>query len=134
MSQRAGIDKRKPKTMNKAFLAQQKARLLTLRRQDQETLQQLQAEIAEGIAENEVKDQEELAVINTQHKTEMAQRNLLQQRVAAINHALDAIDDGTYGTCERCGTTIAPERLEANPMAQYCLPCQEQIDAQQRTG
>jgi RNA polymerase-binding protein DksA len=97
-------------------------------------LQQLQGEIAEGTAESEVKDQEELAAINTQHKIEMAQSNLLQQRVAAINHALGAIDEGTYGTCERCGATIAPARLEANPLAQYCLPCQEQIEAEQHAG
>lgn len=120
--------------MDQAFIAQQKEQLLTLRREHQATLQQLQGETAEGIAETEVKQQEELAVINTQHKIEMAESNLFQERIAEIDQALDAIADGSYGTCARCGQPIAPARLEANPMARYCLPCQEVVDATQSQG
>jgi RNA polymerase-binding protein DksA len=43
--------------------------------------------------------------------------------VAAIEHALSRLDDGTYGTCERCGEPIAPARLEAIPHARYCVSC-----------
>ena len=30
---------------------------------------------------------------------------------------------GTYGTCERCGREIPPERLLARPEARRCIPC-----------
>ena len=38
-------------------------------------------------------------------------------------HALDQLAAGTYGTCERCGRPIAPERLEARPDARLCIEC-----------
>jgi RNA polymerase-binding protein DksA len=41
--------------------------------------------------------------------------------LAAIDAALARIDDGTYGTCERCGNEIEPDRLEALPWATLCI-------------
>jgi RNA polymerase-binding protein DksA len=38
-----------------------------------------------------------------------------------IDEALRRIDDGTYGTCERCGKLIDVERLEALPWATLCI-------------
>jgi RNA polymerase-binding protein DksA len=46
--------------------------------------------------------------------------------LAAIDKALRKIDEGTYGTCERCGRPIAPERLEALPYAELCIDCKRQ--------
>lgn len=44
--------------------------------------------------------------------------------LGAVNSALERIDDGTYGTCARCGKQIAEERLEAIPYATRCIDCQ----------
>jgi RNA polymerase-binding protein DksA len=41
----------------------------------------------------------------------------------AINEALQRIDEGTFGTCGRCGKPIAEERLEAIPYANRCIDC-----------
>jgi RNA polymerase-binding protein DksA len=41
----------------------------------------------------------------------------------AINDALKRIEDGTFGTCGRCGNLIAEERLEAIPYANRCIDC-----------
>jgi RNA polymerase-binding transcription factor DksA len=46
------------------------------------------------------------------------------EAMADVEHALRTMDDGTYGTCERCGTAIAVERLEAIPQARHCVACQ----------
>ncbi|HET9214108.1 MAG TPA: TraR/DksA C4-type zinc finger protein [Gaiellaceae bacterium] len=51
---------------------------------------------------------------------EESSENLL----GAVNSALERIDAGTYGTCERCGRQIAEERLEAIPYATRCIDCQ----------
>ena len=40
--------------------------------------------------------------------------------VAAAETRLAA---GTYGTCERCGSSIPPARLEARPTARTCVAC-----------
>ncbi|MGH2370774.1 MAG: TraR/DksA family transcriptional regulator [Chloroflexota bacterium] len=45
----------------------------------------------------------------------------LQEHLRHVNHALARIDEGTYGTCERCGKPIAKERLDAIPEATLCI-------------
>jgi DnaK suppressor protein len=40
-----------------------------------------------------------------------------------INAALQRIDNGTFGTCTECGTTISEERLKAIPYAPLCVRC-----------
>jgi RNA polymerase-binding protein DksA len=44
--------------------------------------------------------------------------------LTGINDALERIDNGTFGTCARCGKQIAEERLEALPYATRCIDCQ----------
>ena len=44
-----------------------------------------------------------------------------QQTLVQIDRALARLDDGTYGTCERCGKQIAEERLQARPWATLCI-------------
>jgi RNA polymerase-binding protein DksA len=43
--------------------------------------------------------------------------------LASIDEALRRIDDGTFGTCARCGRPISEERLEAMPYATKCIEC-----------
>jgi RNA polymerase-binding protein DksA len=50
------------------------------------------------------------------------------QVLLEIDAALTRIDDGTYGTCSRCGKEIAPERLEAYPWAALCIDCARQAE------
>lgn len=40
-----------------------------------------------------------------------------------VKDALGRMDAGTYGVCERCGTQIPFERLEARPQASLCVAC-----------
>jgi len=44
--------------------------------------------------------------------------------LSAIEQALQRIENGTFGTCVRCGRQIAEERLEAIPYATRCIDCQ----------
>jgi len=46
-----------------------------------------------------------------------------RRRLAEIDAALSRIDDGTYGTCERCQADIAVARLEARLTARTCVEC-----------
>jgi len=45
-----------------------------------------------------------------------------------IDAALKRIEDGTYGTCARCGRDIASERLEAYPWASLCIDCKREAE------
>ena len=42
---------------------------------------------------------------------------------ADVVRALEKIDDGTYGLCDRCGASIPEERLEARPWSTLCVSC-----------
>ena len=52
------------------------------------------------------------------------ERNLLKK----IETALDKIEDGTYGVCEECGGDITVQRLQARPVADYCIACKEEFE------
>jgi DnaK suppressor protein len=51
-----------------------------------------------------------------------------EQLLAAIDAALKRIEDGTYGTCARCGKPIPEERLEAKPYATLCIEHQRELE------
>ncbi len=51
-----------------------------------------------------------------------------QQTLAQIDRALAKLDDGTYGTCERCGREIGEERLRARAWALLCIDDQRLAD------
>ena len=38
-----------------------------------------------------------------------------------VDRALQKIEDGTYGICDRCGRLIPEERLEARPWSVLCV-------------
>jgi RNA polymerase-binding transcription factor len=42
---------------------------------------------------------------------------------ADVLRALEKLDDGTYGLCDRCGATIPDERLAARPWSVLCVRC-----------
>lgn len=44
-----------------------------------------------------------------------------------IRDALVRFDLGTFGTCERCGTSVPEERLEVLPYTRYCTPCSAEV-------
>ncbi len=49
--------------------------------------------------------------------------NELEVRLQNVKRALQKIEEGTYGICEKCGAEIEPDRLEANPAATLCSVC-----------
>ena len=50
----------------------------------------------------------------------------LREALDGVTAALRKIEEGTYGTCERCGKTISPARLEAKPAVTHCIDCASQ--------
>jgi len=42
--------------------------------------------------------------------------------------ALRRIQEGSFGTCQRCDEDIHPKRLAAVPWATFCIRCQETVD------
>jgi DnaK suppressor protein len=40
-----------------------------------------------------------------------------------LDRAMERLRAGSYGVCERCGSEIGAERLEARPAARTCINC-----------
>jgi len=56
-----------------------------------------------------------------EREKDMALYEHARQELDEINHALKAIDSGSYGTCEVCGKDIPTERLQAIPTTTFCV-------------
>jgi len=54
--------------------------------------------------------------------------------LVAVDAALDRLETGVYGGCERCDGHVEPDRLLADPLATVCLDCLSDVerDALQR--
>ena len=50
-------------------------------------------------------------------------RNNIRDLIDQITRAISRIDEGTYGSCERCGKPIDAARLKALPHALLCMDC-----------
>ena len=47
----------------------------------------------------------------------------VRHHLSEIEAAIERLDAGTYGMCERCGQPISKARLEALPAARTCIDC-----------
>ena len=55
--------------------------------------------------------------------------------IEEIDQALQDIENGDYGICDRCNADIPIKRLKVRPMARYCISCKAQLeDEQMLTG
>ena len=45
------------------------------------------------------------------------------RRLEAIEMALERVGNGTYGSCESCGSELGEELLTAHPTARWCSRC-----------
>jgi DnaK suppressor protein len=75
-----------------------------------------------------VKDSVDMSVMDVSRETALRLGERESADVAAIDQALMRIDEGSYGTCARCGKDIPLARLEAMPTARYDAECQTLIE------
>jgi DnaK suppressor protein len=48
----------------------------------------------------------------------------LELKLEGINSALEKIEKGSYGSCEKCKKDIEEERLKVTPEAKFCIKCE----------
>lgn len=58
-----------------------------------------------------------------ERERDLSIRNNMYDLIDQMTRAITRIDDGTYGTCERCGRPIDAARLKELPYALLCLDC-----------
>jgi DnaK suppressor protein len=67
---------------------------------------------------------------------DMAVETLNQQArlIHEIRSALDRVEEGSYGRCERCDEQIRAKRLDALPWARMCVKCQSAAERDEHQG
>ncbi len=66
---------------------------------------------------------EEEATESFELEKRLALEKQIKDQLVDIERALHKFDEGTYGSCDKCGQPIDPARLEALPQASLCLSC-----------
>ena len=92
-----------------------------LRRLEQE-VQSLDAEATQDSADR--------CVISLSKESLFERSSQRRTVLRLIEAALKRIADGSFGICVGCGGEIQDQRLQALPWTQFCLPCQEEIEAE----
>ena len=62
----------------------------------------------------------------TERQNDMVLQGLLvdaRASVKEVQQAIERLDAGTYGECEKCGEPISAARLEALPSTPFCINC-----------
>lgn len=62
------------------------------------------------------------------YEKELAIVSRQRAELILVDQALGRITQGTYGSCQDCGTEIEMARLKAVPYTKFCLDCQQSDD------
>lgn len=73
-----------------------------------------------GVIADETERADRIADNVVDHQLGYSESKLLEK----IEHALQQIDEGSYGICEDCKKEINIERLKAKPSVSLCISCQ----------
>jgi DnaK suppressor protein len=122
----------RPSTMAKETLtAKEREELRTALERERTELQAQLAEIeastfsqAQSDLSGEMSFDDEYADAGTatfERERDLSLENNVRDLLGKIEKALTRMDEGTYGTCERCGKPIEKARLKALPYANLCI-------------
>jgi DnaK suppressor protein len=102
----------------------------TLRDALQARFAELQAEYAEAVADmtlaGTADSGDDVADLGTKafnREQEFVVAVTIKNRMDQVEHALELLDDGRYGSCETCQEEIPVARLAAFPAATQCITC-----------
>ncbi|WP_285660599.1 TraR/DksA family transcriptional regulator [Actinorhabdospora filicis] len=70
-------------------------------------------------------DQADTGSKTLEREQEITLANQMRERVLQVEHALERLEAGNYGMCERCGKAIPAARLAVFPSATLCVDCKQ---------
>ncbi len=104
-----------------------------------ESKRQLLASAKKTLSEESSFDTNELPDEIDQASSEYQQSMIFRLRdrekflLAKIDKALQRIETGTFGICEKCEEEISIKRLEARPVTTLCIRCKEEQEQKERS-
>ncbi|MFO7839409.1 MAG: RNA polymerase-binding protein DksA [Desulfosalsimonadaceae bacterium] len=77
-------------------------------------------------------DPTDRATYEADRNFELRIRDREHKLIKKVKKALDRIENGTFGICEKCGDDISIERLKARPVTTLCIECKTKEEALER--
>lgn len=111
--------------MNPEQLEYFRRKLLLIKSELEESIKNSSKEIK---IESEVIEEVEKSSRAVARDFEIQNRARNLDMIRKINQALERINDGSYGYCQETEEPIGVKRLEANPVALFCLEVQMEIE------
>jgi RNA polymerase-binding protein DksA len=112
--------------MDEKYVQKQKRRLEDLRGRLREEINRMIEAVQEE--ERPPGEHERRGVPSESVEKEIHLENREEAIRRAIHGALERIENGSYGKCERCGRQIPQARLDAIPYAERCLECEQTLE------
>jgi DnaK suppressor protein len=100
-------------------------RLSDLRAEYDQTISEIAEAQRDRLTDSAGDDQADTGTKTFEREQELSLANNLRERIDQVERALDRLEDGQYGWCERCGNAIPVERLAAFPSATLCVSCKQ---------
>jgi phage/conjugal plasmid C-4 type zinc finger TraR family protein len=101
------------------------ARLAELRGEHDRAVSDINDLQRDRVADGAGDDQADAGTKTFEREQEISLANGILDRLTQVERALDRLDAGTYGHCERCGNPIPQARLEAFPSVTLCVTCKQ---------
>ena len=110
-------------------------------RQFEEQLKAMKGEIISDVEQTltemtsqhgNIPDPNDRATIESDREFELRLRSRERKLLDKIEMAIGRIDNGTYGVCAECEEPIGIKRLQARPVATYCIDCKLEQERRER--
>ena len=101
------------------------ARRDELRAEYDQTLSEITELQRDRLTDSAGDDQADTGTKTFEREQEISLANSILERITQVERALERLDEGSYGWCERCGNPIPVERLAAFPSATLCVTCKQ---------
>lgn len=79
-----------------------------------------------------IPDPNDRATLESDRNFELRIRDRERRLINKIREALERINDGTFGVCEKCGEDISEARLKARPVTTLCIDCKTDEEREER--
>lgn len=77
------------------------------------------------VPSDDLMDEADFTSFEIDNQMRMRLRNREAMYLKKIDEALERIESGTFGSCEKCEEAIEMRRLEARPTTTLCVSCKE---------
>ena len=112
-------------------------KLLKFKAQLEEMKEKINADAERTLSEmttqnGNIPDPNDRATVESDRNFELRIRDRERKLMSKVEKALVRIGDGSFGVCDDCGEGIADKRLEARPVAKFCIDCKTKQEQREK--